>query len=119
MKLLRFRPLLPLLLLLVGSPPLAAQPAGRLFHTPEERARLEVEKHRNPAPGQDRGRHYQGLVQPSQGPATLWLDGAPQTGTPPAGPRVGEHLPGPEGSGEDLLRGGRISVNPPRSAPRP
>lgn len=104
---------LPLLLLLAGSAPLEAQPTGRLFHTPEERARLEVEKYRNPVPGQDRGHHYQGLVQPSQGPATLWLDGEPQTGSPLAGQRVGEHRPSPDGDGEDLLRGGRISINPP------
>ncbi|MDD3481564.1 hypothetical protein [Azovibrio restrictus] len=101
-----------LLLLLAGSASLTAQPAGRLFHTQEERARLEEGKHRNPDSGSRQGRHYQGLVQPSHGPATLWLDGVPQTGSPLAGQRVGEPLSGQEEGGGDLLRGGRITVTP-------
>lgn len=68
------------LLLAGGSATADAASLGRLFYTPEQRARLdrqdvaepqaEVEQPREP-------RRVDGLVRRSGGPATVWIDGEP------------------------------------------
>lgn len=108
------KPLLGLCLLLLGSAPLPAQETGRLFHTPAERAQLDAEKYRldparSPAP------RYQGVVRRSQGPATVWINGVPQEGQPPADPQAGSPAASRSSPGDPLLQGGRIIVHPPRN----
>lgn len=104
-----------LLCLLIALPgQLPAQEAGRLFHTPAERAFLDAEKYRGGQPS-EQNPHYQGMVRRSQGPTTLWRNGQalsePEQGIPP---------PAPQGvAGNELLRGGQITIHPPRAAPRP
>lgn len=112
------KPTLILSLLILVSPLLAAQETGRLFHTPAERTQLDAEKYRYGQPA-GQGSHYQGVVRRSQGPATLWVNGVPQEGPAPADLQVGPAPSAREASGDELLRGGRITVHPPRAAPRP
>jgi hypothetical protein len=80
------------LLLACASAASAAEiPLGSLFHTPEERARLdrmrrgEAEPERAPEPG--KSSVVTGFVKRSDGRHTVWIDGSPITvrGTP-AGP---------------------------------
>ena len=112
------KPALTLCLLLLGSPLLSAQETGRLFHTPAERAQLDAEKYRNGETG-DPSPRYQGLVQRSQGPTTLWVNGVPQQAQVPGKMQVGP-LPATQNSAEgELLQGGKITVHPPRGTPRP
>jgi len=79
------RALLALWLLGAAAAAAAAEPAplGTLFHTPEERARLdrlrrgETEPAGAPAPG--RASALTGFVKRSDGRHTVWIDGAPVT----------------------------------------
>ena len=79
------------LLLACSSAAAAEVPLGSLFHTPEERARLdrmrrgETEPERAPEPG--KSSVVTGFVKRSDGRHTVWIDGSPITvrGTP-AGP---------------------------------
>lgn len=54
---------------------------GTLFHTPEERARLDKLRRGEPAaastPGASRPRALTGFVQRSDGRTTVWIDGSP------------------------------------------
>jgi len=73
------------LLLLACAPaaPAAEIALGTLFHTPEERARLdrlrrgESEPERAPEPG--RSSAVTGFVKRSDGRHTVWIDGSPIT----------------------------------------
>jgi hypothetical protein len=71
---------------------------GRLFFTPEARARLDALKHAPPAPENEAAsapRHVHGRLQRQGGAAVLWIDGRFETETkPPAWP--------------DLLQGGHL-----------
>lgn len=64
----------------------AAEPLGRLFFTPEQRATLEARRLAPPsapaaAPSSDRV-SVDGIVQRSDGPATVWINGVPRTVSP-------------------------------------
>lgn len=104
-----------LLCLLIALPGLLpAQEAGRLFHTPAERAFLDAEKYRGGQPS-EQSQHYQGMVRRSQGPTTLWVNGQPLNEQEPSAT-----TPSPrEVVGDELLRGGQITIHSPRAAPRP
>jgi hypothetical protein len=85
------RVLAALLLACAGAASAAELPLGSLFHTPQERARLdrmrrgESEPERAPVPGKSSA--VTGFVKRSDGRHTVWIDGSPITirGTP-AGP---------------------------------
>ncbi len=112
------KPALVLGLLLLASPLLPAQETGRLFHTPAERAQLDAEKYRHGQP-HSQAPLYQGVVRRSQGPATVWINGVPQDGRPPADPQVGSPAAPRSSPGDPLLQGGRITVHPPRDSRGP
>jgi hypothetical protein len=103
------------LFLLVSSATVFAQSlpsaVGRLFYTPEERARLDAEKRQSVVTGEAApARRYQGFAQRRHGPLTVWIDGKfEENATRPAWP------PGEYESPPDLLRGGRISARSPAS----
>lgn len=109
-------PTLLLFVLSLATPPLAAQPVGRLFHTPEERAQLDTAKYHQPE-SNSTAIHYQGLVQRSQGPTTRWINGKPQQGKPPPGLQVGDraHSNQTDAPHQALLQGGKIIIHPPRT----
>jgi hypothetical protein len=102
--------------LLVFSTALSAQTAvGRLFYAPKDRARLDAEKWQRAVPDEiTPPRHYQGWVRRSNGPATVWIDGVPEERANLSDPLAGER-----GNRQDLLRGGRIAVHPPRQPRTP
>ncbi|MDR3323836.1 MAG: hypothetical protein LBS89_06500 [Zoogloeaceae bacterium] len=95
----------------VASP--AEKTTGRLFFTPAERAQLEQAKRQPAVAPKEKPalppRHYQGVAQRQNGPATVWLDGQPEeTRAIPHWP-VGEYE-----ERRDLLRGGQITIVPAR-----
>lgn len=92
------------LLLVLGCHAYATEATGRLFYTPAERAQLDAAK----AAPEHAPPTYQGIVRRSQGPATVWIDGAPQDGRPP------ENRPTGHPASDPLLKGGHITVHPPR-----
>lgn len=69
--------------MLSGAPAaLAAAEIGTLFHTPEERARLDQLRRGDapeaaPAPGETRTPTVTGYVRRSDGRNTVWVDGSP------------------------------------------
>lgn len=61
---------------------LAAEPLGRLFFTPEQRATLEslgLAPAAAAAPTASDSITVNGIIQRSGGPATVWINGVPQT----------------------------------------
>jgi len=73
-----------LALILAASAAAAAEPLGRLFFTPEQRATLESLR-LAPATAAhtatDRIK-VDGIIQRSGGPTTVWINGVPQTAAP-------------------------------------
>lgn len=65
--------------LLVGAPAYGADELGRLFFTPEQRARLEYDKPQGEQPGDSRRSiTINGIVQRHGGKRTVWINGVPQ-----------------------------------------
>jgi hypothetical protein len=95
------------LLFLAGGTASAAQPLGRLFFTPEQRATLEalrLQPASSPAMRTDRIK-VNGIIQRSGSPPTVWINGVPRAALPdevvaPAGnrsaPAVQVTVPGKE-----------------------
>ncbi len=78
------RILLALLLFSTGPAAAADPPLGTLFHTPEERARLDRLRRGEPepatnAPAPGASSSVTGFVKRSDGRHTVWIDGAPVT----------------------------------------
>jgi hypothetical protein len=73
---------------------------GRLFFTPEIRARLEARKHAPVRDVEEIGTppHYHGWLQRQGGEAVVWIDGKPETGA------------GGKRDWPDLLNGGHLRV---------
>jgi hypothetical protein len=74
--------------LALAAPGALAMELGTLFHTPEERARLERLRRGEPevAPGaaaRTGRREITGFVKRSDGRSTVWIDGAPVEGATP------------------------------------
>jgi hypothetical protein len=74
------------------APAAAAQDLGTLFHTPQERARLDRLRRGEPveafAPQGSAPAAMTGFVQRSDGRATVWLDGRPVTVPAARAPRL-------------------------------
>jgi len=113
--------ILPLLLAIVATTSLAEPPAlGRLFLDPQQRARLDAQRQRNPgflpnAGDGDASQTINGEVRSSNGRRTRWINGeANWDGTvqPPGGVPVGDTFNPATGERESLLRGGRITIKP-------
>jgi hypothetical protein len=71
-----------LIALLAGMVPMgttAQTGLGRLFFTPAERAELDRQPRTGAAPAHSAPRVLNGVVRRSDGSATVWIDGQPQT----------------------------------------
>lgn len=113
------RLILMVLLALLATTSLAEQPAlGRLFFDPQQRARLDAQRLRNPgflpnAVDSEASQTFNGEVRSSNGRRTRWINGeASWEGTAQA-PHVpvGDTFNPSTGEREGLLRGGKIIVN--------
>ena len=73
--------LLALALLALAAAPATATEIGKLFHTPEERARLDrLRRGETDAPALVEGKaHVTGFVRRSDGRNTVWINGVPVT----------------------------------------
>lgn len=116
------RPALALLLFLAIAPSQAdTPPLGRLFLDPQQRAKLDIQRQRNPDFLQDTGdstasQTLNGEVRSSNGRRTRWINGEANWDNTAPVPRipVGDtYLPG-SGEHQSVLGGGRILVKPPR-----
>lgn len=115
-----------LLTLTLGSPPVAAEPGplGRLFLDPGQRARLDVQRQRNPGsvPGASDHQPPQtlnGEVRSSTGRRTRWINGevdwAAGRDAPPIA--VGDTINPGTGERESLIGDGRITIRRPPHQP--
>lgn len=109
-----------LLLASAMAPSFADQaPLGRLFLDPQQRARLDLQRQRNPnfLPNAGEGEVSQtinGEVRSSNGRRTRWINGEAnwdETATPPRVP-VGDTFNPATGEREGLLRDGHILIKP-------
>lgn len=63
----------------IAATPVSADPLGRVFFTPEQRARLEYSKPQNSSSaGSRRALTVNGIVQRHGGKRTAWINGVPQ-----------------------------------------
>ncbi|MBS1141300.1 MAG: hypothetical protein H6R13_2753 [Proteobacteria bacterium] len=114
---------LALLLFLATAPSQAAPPPlGRLFFDPPQRAKLDLQRQRNPgfiqeAAENDASLTINGEVRSSNGRRIRWINGAANWDNTAPAPRipVGDtYLPG-SGEHQSVLGNGRITIKP---APR-
>jgi len=64
---------------LIAATLVSAEPLGRLFFTPEQRAQLEYSKpQNNDSAGSSRGLTVNGIVQRHGGKRTVWINGVPR-----------------------------------------
>lgn len=113
--------LLSLLLLVALTMPSQAEdaPLGRLFLAPQQRARLDLQRQRNPgllpdASSNEASQTFNGEVRSSNGRRTRWINGEADwngTALPPRVP-VGDTFNPATGERESLLQGGRIRIKP-------
>jgi hypothetical protein len=111
------------LLLALATAPCLADPAplGRLFFDAEQRARLDLQRQRNPGflPNTDDESSVtiNGEVRSSNGRRTRWINGEVnwEGNTPNAPVPVGDTFNPATGERESLLRDGRIQIK--RGAP--
>lgn len=67
------------MLALTASPLAGAEELGRLFYTPEQRARLDIEHARDATPADSPNvMSIDGIVQRHGGERTVWINGVPQ-----------------------------------------
>ena len=106
-----------LLLALAASPCLAEPPQlGRLFFTAEQRARLDLQRQRNPGfqPNADDEASItiNGEVRSSNGRRTRWINGEADWhgSAPPARVPVGDTFNPSTGERESLIGDGRIII---------
>lgn len=65
--------------ILIAAPLTYAEPLGRLFFTPDQRAQLEYNKAQSSDPGDNRRvLIVNGIVQKHGGERTVWINGTPQ-----------------------------------------
>lgn len=113
--------LIALLLLTSVVGPISAEEAklGRLFLEPQQRARLDLQRQRNPGFHPDTGngetsQTFNGEVRSSNGRRTRWINGEADwagVALPPRVP-VGDTFIPTTGERESLLHGGRILIKP-------
>jgi len=118
--------LITLLLLVAVTMPCRAEdaPLGRLFLDPQQRARLDLQRQRNPRLLPDAGSNeasqtFNGEVRSSNGRRTRWINGeADWDGTvlPPRVP-VGDTFNPATGERKSLLQGGKMLIKPSRQKP--
>lgn len=97
----------------------ATPPLGRLFLDPQQRAKLDLQRQRNPSFLQDAGDSdasltINGEVRSSNGRRTRWINGSANWDKTAPAPRipVGDtYLPG-SGEHQSVLGSGRITIKP-------
>ncbi len=108
------------------TPAIHAQPAplGRLFLDPQQRARLDQQRQRNPLflpnlPAGESRQTFNGEVRRSDGKSTRWINGEADwtNRTPPPRVPVGDTIDPGTGQRESLLGDGRITVRRPSVQP--
>ena len=105
------------LALLIAIPGLAsgqAEPLGRLFLTPQQRAVLDQQRRQEPGAGPGPSLTITGEVRSASGGGTRWINGRPDwRGDTPA-PRlpVGDRYDPATGERQPLLGDGQIIVTP-------
>jgi hypothetical protein len=112
------RLILPLFLAMTATAGLAEQPTlGRLFLDPQQRARLDAQRQRNPgflpnAGDGDASQTINGEVRSSNGRRTRWINGEANWDGTAQVPRVpvGDTFNPATGERESLLRGGTITI---------
>ncbi len=98
------------LALAIAAPCAWPKELGTLFHTPEERARLDRLRRGEPespalATARSGAPQITGFVKRSDGRHTVWIDGAPvQVTRPGAGELLQPNAVGPTGGAEDTVR---------------
>jgi len=116
----RARLILIVILALLAKTSFAEQPVlGRLFFDPQQRARLDAQRQRNPgflpnAVDTEASQTFNGEVRSSNGRRTRWINGEANwdgTAQPPRVP-AGDTFNPATGERESLLRGGRITIKP-------
>lgn len=104
---------IPFLLALAVLPAQGAEPLGRLFYTPAERATLERQKKAATGGGEvGAPTTLNGVVRRSSGRDTVWINGTPaeeKSVEARRSQRVGETL-APSGEVSDPLQGGTIVI---------
>ena len=94
------------------------EPLGRLFFTPEQRARLDRQRQQGLTSNDDPQASYtlNGEVRRSSGKNTRWVNGEAQTGAAPQGV-IGDTYHPATGERDNLLGGGRITIQNPPAKP--
>jgi len=65
--------------LLFAATPAEGETLGRLFFTPQERAALDRQRQQGIQAGEASAQIINGIVSPSRGKATVWVNGVRQT----------------------------------------
>lgn len=109
------KPLTALLLFSSASNAIGQEKLGRLLLTPEQRKTLEQQRRTAPVSDseqRDAKLIFNGEVRRSSGKNTYWINGTAShdadTGKPPVA--VGDRYDSNSGTGESLLRDGKISI---------
>lgn len=84
---------------------------GRLFHTPEQRARLDALRSSMPAVDPEKSPvfHFDGEVRRSHRPGTYWLNGLPHAGPAPS-LTIGDSLDRRSGEIQPLLTPQQLQI---------
>lgn len=100
-----------------------AEPLGRLFFTPQQRAELDRQRLHNPGMSvgtdQQASQTINGEIRRSSGRSTRWINGEVQWNETSPAPRVpvGDTFHPATGEHESLLGGGKITIRPTSRGP--
>ena len=90
---------------------------GRLFHTPQERDRLDVLRQQNPAVDSQENLIYtiDGEVRRSSGQDTHWINGEARNGRLASGMKIppGDRMDSRNGAQQRLLGNGQLHIKHP------
>lgn len=105
-------------LALFGQPSHATENAlGRLFHTPQERDRLDLLRQQNPAVDSPENLIYtiDGEVRRSSGLDTHWINGEARNGRLATGMKIppGDRIDSRNGEQQRLLGDGQLNIKRP------
>lgn len=117
-------PVIALLLLTIAPCQADPAPLGRLFLDPQQRAKLDLQRQRNPGlqhepVDSDASLTINGEVRSSTGRRTRWINGEADWNNASSAPRipVGNTYYPETGQNDNLLGNGRIQVKPHRLTP--
>lgn len=111
------------LVLMLGHNAAQAEPLGRLFFTPQQRAELDRQRLHNPGisvdTDQQAAQTINGEIRRSSGRNTRWINGEVQWNETRPAPRVpvGDTFHPATGEHESLLGSGKITIRPASRGP--